>query len=151
VDVPVVAAVDGVAMAGGFELMQAADIVLVSDEARIADNHINFGMIPAGGSTQRLPRLVGRQIALGLLLSGQRLSGLDAVRYGLAYRSFPQAEFDDEVERFVATLADRQRSAVTAIKRLVYARHGLDSEIDVAVKHIGHQGTAAFGQMGAQQ
>src|SRR3984957_21017661 len=58
-EVPVVAAVEGVAMAGGFELMQAADIVIVSDAARIADNHINFGMIPGGGSTQRLPRLVG--------------------------------------------------------------------------------------------
>ena len=56
IDVPVVAAVEGVAMAGGFELMQAADIVLVSDDAKIADSHINFGMIPGGGSTQRLPR-----------------------------------------------------------------------------------------------
>ena len=60
-------------MAGGFELMQAADIVIVSDDAKIADSHINFGMIPGGGSTQRLPRLVGRQVALGLLLSGDRL------------------------------------------------------------------------------
>ena len=82
-------------MAGGFELMQAADIVIVSDDAKIADNHINFGMIPGGGSTQRLPRLVGRQLALGLLLSGDRLSGLDAVRLGLAYRSFAPQDFDD--------------------------------------------------------
>ena len=106
-------------MAGGFELMQAADIVLVSDDARIADNHINFGMIPGGGSTQRLPRLVGRQIALGLLLIGDRLSGADAVRLGLAYRGFPPAEFDDGYERFAGDLAGRARSAVTAIKRLV--------------------------------
>ena len=66
VEVPVVAAVEGVAAAGGFELMQAADIVLVSDDARIADNHVRFGMIPGGGSTQRLPRLVGRQQAIGI-------------------------------------------------------------------------------------
>src|SRR6202048_2981251 len=109
-DVPVVAAVEGGAAAGGFELMQAADIVLVSDDARIADNHIRFGMIPGGGSTQRLPRLVGRQTALGLLLSGDRLSGADAVRLGLAYRSFPNAEFDDGVARFVGELASRQRA-----------------------------------------
>src|SRR6201997_751035 len=93
VDVPVVAAVEGVAMAGGFELMQAADIVLVSDDARIADSHVNFGMIPGGGSTQRLPRVVGRQIAMGLLLSGDCLGGRDAVRLGLAYRSFAPADF----------------------------------------------------------
>jgi enoyl-CoA hydratase/carnithine racemase len=156
VEAPVVAAVEGVAMAGGFELMQAADIVLVSDEARIADSHINFGMIPGGGSTQRLRRLIGRQVALGLLLSGDRLSGVDAVRRGLAYRSFPQAEFDAGVQRFVCELASRQRSAVTTIKRLVNAGSaqdlpdGLDDEITAVVDHIDAQGTGAFGQIGAR-
>ncbi len=104
---PVVVAVEGVAMAGGFELMQAADIVLVSDDARIADNHINFGMIPGGGSTQRLPRLVGRQTALGLLLSGDQLSGAEAVRLGLAYRSFPQVDSTTGVRPFVETWPPR--------------------------------------------
>jgi enoyl-CoA hydratase/carnithine racemase len=140
VEVPVVVAVEGVAMAGGFELMQAADIVLVSDDARIADNHINFGTIPGGGSTQRLPRLVGRQTALGLLLSGDRLSGADAVRLGLAYRSFPNAEFDDGVARFVGELASRQRAAVTTIKRLVSTDRplpeGLDDETTAVVALI---------------
>src|ERR1700741_1524577 len=123
VDVPVVAAVEGVAMAGGFELMQAADIVLVSDDARIADSHINFGMIPGGGSTQRLPRLVGRQVALGLLFSGDRLTGLDAVRLGLAYRSFAPDDFDAGLRDFVTKLADRDRAAVTTIKKLVGRAH----------------------------
>jgi enoyl-CoA hydratase/carnithine racemase len=154
VDVPVVVAVDGVAMAGGFELMQAADIVLVSDDARIADQHINFGMIPGGGSTQRLPRIVGRQTALGLLLSGDKLSGIDAVRLGLAYKSFPRDTFDDEVERFVTTLAGRQRDAVTAIKRLVHPekplRSGLDEEIEAVVAHICADDLSVFGKLGAR-
>jgi enoyl-CoA hydratase/carnithine racemase len=157
VDVPVVAAVEGVAMAGGFELMQAADIVLVSDDARIGDNHVNFGMIPGGGGTQRLARLVGRQNALGLLLSGDRMSGVDAVRNRLAYRSFPQVGFDDGVERFVTTLAGRERGAVTTIKRLVYSglekstAAALDDEIDAVVAHITDAGVAAFGQLGARR
>src|ERR1700758_629606 len=117
VDVPVVAAVEGVAMAGGFELMQAAAIVLVSDDARIADSHINFGMIPGGGSTQRLPRVVGRQSAFGLLLSGDRLSGLDAVRLGLAYRSFAPDDFDAGLRDFVTKLAGRDRNALVTIKK----------------------------------
>ena len=156
VDVPVVVAVDGVAMAGGFELMQAADIVLVSDDARIADQHIKFGMIPGGGSTQRLPRMVGRQTALGLLLSGDKLSGLEAVRLGLAYKSFPRDDFDDGVEQFVTALAARQRDAVAAIKRLVRASleespaAGLDHEIDAVVAHIGADNLAAFGKLGAR-
>jgi enoyl-CoA hydratase/carnithine racemase len=160
-EVPVVAAVEGVAMAGGFELMQAADIVLVSEDATIADNHINFSMIPGGGSTQRLARLVGRQQALGLLLSGDRISGAEAVRRGLAYRGFAQAEFDDGVGVFAADLAGRRREALVAVKRLVYTGievplpTGLDDEIDSVVAHIcggaGHHATAAFRRRGARQ
>lgn len=160
-DVPVVAAVEGVATAGGFELVQAADVVLVSDTARIADNHIRFGMIPGGGSTQRLPRLVGGQRAMGLLLSGERLSGQDAVRLGLAYHSFPPSEFDAATEKFLETMAGRERSALVAIKRLVIAGRqkplaaGLDDELDEVVRHIsegaGRNGASAFGQRGGTQ
>jgi enoyl-CoA hydratase/carnithine racemase len=131
--------------------MQAADIALVSDDARIADNHINFGMIPGGGATQRLPRLVGRQHAMGLLLSGERLSGADAVRCGLAYRGFAAAEFEDGVGRFAGELAGRARPAVVAIKRLVetgLARPlagGLDDEIEAVVQHICGAGVMRIG------
>jgi enoyl-CoA hydratase/carnithine racemase len=155
VDVPVVAAVEGVAMAGGFELMQAADIVLVSDAARIADSHINFGMIPGGGATQRLPRLVGRQTALGLLLSGDALSGLDAVRLGLAYRSLAPQDFDAGVHEFVTRLAGRDRTAVATIKKLVRRApqqplaHGLDEEIAAVVEHITGHGVDEFRRVGA--
>jgi enoyl-CoA hydratase/carnithine racemase len=154
VDVPVVAAVEGVAMAGGFELMQAADIVIVSDDATVADNHINFGMVPGGGSTQRLPHLVGRQFALGLLLSGDRFSGLDAVRLGLAYRSFAPQDFDEGVNQFVAQLAGRDRAAVTTIKRLVGGARqrslseGLDEEISAVVAHITRRGVDEFSRVG---
>jgi enoyl-CoA hydratase/carnithine racemase len=155
VDVPVVAAVEGVAMAGGFELMQAADIVIVSDDAKIADSHINFGMLPGGGSTQRLPRLVGHQIALGLLLSGDRLSGLDAVRLGLAYRSFAPDDFDEGLYQFVTKLASRDRNAVTTIKKLVRGAgqqlltQGLDDEIAAVVAHITGHGVDELRKVGA--
>jgi 2-(1,2-epoxy-1,2-dihydrophenyl)acetyl-CoA isomerase len=158
IEVPVVALVEGVAAAGGFELMQAADVVLVSDDARIADNHIRFGMIPGGGSTQRLPRLIGRQQAMGVLLSGDRLRGADAVRLGLAYRSLPQQEFDDATGAFVDAMAGRERSALIAIKRLVGfglqqpLANGLDDELDEVVRHIsegaGRNGASAFSQRG---
>ena len=161
IDVPVVAAVDGVAAAGGFELMQAADIVLVSENARIADNHIRFGMIPGGGSTQRLPRLVGHQQAMGLLLSGERLSGADAVRLGLAYHSFAPSEFDAATEKFVEAMAGRERSALVAIKRLVVSGRqkplaaGLDDELDDVVRHIsegaGRNGASAFSERGGNR
>ncbi|KDE98289.1 enoyl-CoA hydratase [Mycolicibacterium aromaticivorans JS19b1 = JCM 16368] len=142
VETPVIAAVEGSAAAGGFELMQAADIVLVSETAKITDNHVNYGMVPGGGGTARLPHLIGRQQALGVLLSGDRLSGLDAVRLGLAYRAFPHDQFDDGIARFATRLGERRRDAVTTIKRLVAVgvddglRAGLDAEMAAVVRHI---------------
>lgn len=139
---PVVAVVEGVAMAGGFELMQACDLVLVRHDARISDNHANFGMVPGGGGSQRLPRLVGRQRALGLLLSGERISGMQAVEWGLAFKSFSADSFDADVTTFVERLAGRRADALRTIKRLVRdglrtdLEGGLDLELDAVVDHI---------------
>lgn len=153
-EVPVVAVVEGYAMAGGFEFMQAADIALVRTDAKLADNHSNFGQIPGGGGSQRLPRLVGKQRAFGLILSGDRLSGIDAVEWGLAYRSFAPVDFDHGVEEFVAALAAKRRDALAGIKRLVYdglattLSAGLALELEAVVSHIagdaGSSGVSAF-------
>lgn len=155
VPVPVVAVVEGAAAAGGFELMQAADLVLVRDDVKAGDNHIRFGQIPGGGSTQRLPRLVGRQRAMGILLGGERFDGPALVQLGLAYASWPAAEFEERVAAFVAALADRRRDAVVGVKRLVHEglatdlESGLALELDAVVRHIagdaGGAGAAAFG------
>lgn len=141
--VPVVAAVEGYAMAGGFELMQACDVALVRSDAKIADNHANFGQVPGGGGSQRLPRLVGRQLALGHMLSGDRLSGDAAAAWGLAYRSLPPGEFDSGVAEFVDRLAEKSRDALGKIKKLVYEglclpmEEGLGRELATVVEHVG--------------
>jgi enoyl-CoA hydratase len=124
VPVPVIAAVEGVAVAGGFELMLASDIAIVREDARLADIHSNFGMVPGGGSTQRLPRLAGTQRALGLILSGERITGAQAVAWGIAYRAFPADDFDAGVEAFAAALAEKEPSALARSKRLI--RDGLE-------------------------
>lgn len=134
--VPVIAAVEGYAMAGGFELMQASDIALVRDDAELGDNHANFGQVPGGGGSQRLPRLAGRQRALGLILSGERLSGTQAVDWGLAYRSFPPGEFDAAVEEFARRLAAKDRGALGKIKKLVYGGLRLPLEEGLALERI---------------
>lgn len=114
-------------MAGGFELMQAADIALVHEKAKLADTHSNHGMVPGGGSTQRLPRLVGRQRALGHILTGDRLSANEAVAWGLAYRAFPDDTFDADVNALAQALAAKDPIALRRSKQLVYA--GLQSPL----------------------
>ena len=77
--IPTIAVVHGYALAGGMELMMACDMAIVADDARIGDQHANFGLIPGGGSTQRLPRRVGMPRAMELLTTGRWLSGAEAV------------------------------------------------------------------------
>jgi enoyl-CoA hydratase/carnithine racemase len=134
--IPVVAAVQGYALAGGFELMQACDIVFVSDTASIGDQHANCGLIPGGGGSQRLPRLVGRQRALALLLSGDRLNGKEAAAWGLAYRSVPSTQLHDEAVKFARKLASKSREGLQVIKSLVNrsSEQSLDDSINLEVK-----------------
>jgi enoyl-CoA hydratase/carnithine racemase len=143
VPVPVIAAVEGYAMAGGFELIQAADITLVSEDAKLADNHSNFGQVPGGGGSQRLPRLVGRQRALALILSGERLTGRQAVEWGLAYRAYPAGRFEAGVRAFAEGLADKRPEALHRSKRLVRdglalsLDEGIELELRVVLEHLG--------------
>jgi enoyl-CoA hydratase/carnithine racemase len=147
--VAVIAAVEGYAMAGGFELMQACDLAIVSEDARIGDNHSNFGQIPGGGSSQRLPRLVGRQRALGIILTGDHLSGTDAVRIGLAYRAEPAESFEAAVGDLAARLAAKSRDALARSKRLVYEGlelplgEGLALEVETVLEHLGETSAGA--------
>jgi enoyl-CoA hydratase/carnithine racemase len=148
--VPVVAAVEGYALAGGFELMQACDFALVREDARIGDNHSNFGQVPGGGSSQRLPRLIGRQRALGLMLTGDKISGLQAAEWGLAYRALPAEDFDAAVVDVAEQLAGKSREALRGIKTLVYEglerplAEGIDREIDAVLAHL-HGDSAGAG------
>jgi len=141
--VPVVAAVEGSAMAGGFEFMQASDVVVVRDDAVIADNHSNVGQVPGGGGSQRLPRLLGPQRALTHMLLGERLTGREAVAQGLAYRSAPAEGFDALVAEVVGRLARNDRDATARTKRLVYRglqgplADGLALETDSVIEHLG--------------
>lgn len=148
---PVIAAVEGVATAGGFELMQACDMVLIRQDARVSDTHIRFGLIPGGGSTQRLPRLIGRQQALWHLLSGETLGAEDVLRLGLANRVIPSDTFDAEVRAFATVLAGRNRQAVAQIKALVTRSLEESLPLDLAAERAavvelvsGPAGEAAF-------
>lgn len=151
VPVPVVAAVEGQAVAGGFELVQAVDVAIARDDARLADGHARFGQIPAGGSTQRLPRLLGRARAMGLILTGDALTGAEAAACGLVYRSVPADSFEAELAALVERLAGGSRAALAASKRLVRAagvlplEEGLDAELDAVLDHLaGAAGDAAI-------
>jgi enoyl-CoA hydratase/carnithine racemase len=117
--VPVVATIEGVCLAGGFELAQACDFAVASDDALIGDGHIEFAQLPGGGGAVKLPRSIGRQAALGVLLTGDRFTGSEAAERGLVYQAFPAGEFAAGVEQLAAVLRRRGRGPLEAMKRTV--------------------------------
>lgn len=147
--VPVVAAVEGYAMAGGFELLQSVDIAIVRTDAVLADNHANFGMIPGGGGSQRLPRILGVPRAMGHILLGDRMTGTQAAEWGLVYRAAPPEQFDDTVVEVLTNLVGKDSDALARIKHLVRAglrgslTDGLASEVESTLAHLGGERAGA--------
>lgn len=140
--IPVIAAVTGLARAGGFELILACDLVIVASEARIGDTHVAFGLLPGGGATARAPRRLGWQRAADLLLTGRWMTGTETVEMGLAMRAVPRAELPAAVEEVVARIRGLSRAAITATKGAmragadVPARAALDVEIDHFARYL---------------
>ena len=117
--VPTIALVHGHALAGGLELLLACDLVIAAEDARIGDQHINFGLMPGGGSTQRLPRKIGRQRAMELLFTGRWLTGQEAVAAGLVLRAVPVEQLDHELDQLLADITNKSRDALGWIKTAV--------------------------------
>lgn len=132
--IPTVAVVHGYALAGGMELMMACDMAIVAEDARIGDQHANFGLIPGGGSTQRLPRRVGMQRAMELLTTGRWLSGPEAVEWGLALRAVPPDSLDDELENLLASLRTKSRTGLALMKSLARASQDVPLRDGVALE-----------------
>ena len=130
--IPTVAVVQGFALAGGLELAMACDMTIVSDEAKLGDQHANFGLMPGGGSTQRLPRRVGMQRAMELLTTGRWLTGPEAVDWGLALRSTAEADLDTELESLLSSLRDKSRESLSWIKSIT--RQGRDLSVSSGIQ-----------------
>lgn len=140
--IPVVAAVEGFCLAGGFELMQACDFAIAAEDAMIGDGHVEFAQLPGGGGAVRLVRQLGRQAALGILLTGDRFTGTEAAARGLIHRACPAGRFDESVTELAAQLAQRGREALQAIKQTVTElehlplEEALAAEREACIAHV---------------
>jgi enoyl-CoA hydratase len=121
---PVIAAVNGFALGGGCEVAMACTFRFAADTARLGQPEINLGLIPGYAGTQRLARLVGRDRALDLILTGRHVTAEEAFRIGLVTRVVPAARLADEVRTFAMELASK--SPVTLRLAMDAVNHGLD-------------------------
>jgi enoyl-CoA hydratase len=135
---PSVAAVQGFCLGGGCELALCCDLRVATEDAQFGQPEINLGSTPAGGATQRLPRLIGAGRALEWLLTGDRMAAAEAFRTGLANRVVPAAELHDTAFELTRKLAAKAPLAVKYMRESVY--RGLDLPIEDGLRLEFHLG-----------
>ena len=151
---PVIAAINGFALGGGCELALACTLRIAAETARLGQPEINLGIIPGYAGSQRLPRLVGKGVALDLLLTGRQVKADEALQIGLVNRVVPANELMNEARKLAAELAAK---APIASKYIIEAvNRGMEISFDkgafleatlfglVASTDDMHEGTKAF-------
>jgi enoyl-CoA hydratase len=118
---PTIAMINGFALGGGCELAMACDIRVAADSARLGQPEMNLGIIPGGGGTQRLPRLVGTGQAMRLILSGDLIDAAEAQRIGLVDLVHPAAELRERVLELAERIAGKSPVALRMAKAAVRA------------------------------
>lgn len=118
---PVIAGVSGLALGGGFELVLACDIVVAAESAEFGFPEVTLGIIPGGGGSQRLTRIVGKQRAMELVLTGRRFSAQEALDLGLVSELAAATAWRSRAEELAATIAARPPIAVQLAKQAVLA------------------------------
>jgi enoyl-CoA hydratase len=117
-EVPVIAAVNGFAITGGFEMALACDIIIAAEEAQFADTHALVGVMPGGGMTARLPRAVGIRKAKELSLTGNYFSSHDAERMGLVNRVVAPDQLLVAAHEMATQIASANQTIVRQMKHL---------------------------------
>ena len=129
---PVIAAVNGLALAGGLEIVLSCDLVIAARSAKLGDAHANFGLVPGGGSSIRLPRKIGATAALYLLYTGAFVPAEELVACGLVNRVVPDDQLESEVGALVETLAAKSPLSLARMKTLVH--DGLAQPLETALR-----------------
>ncbi|AMX83833.1 enoyl-CoA hydratase [Geobacillus subterraneus] len=136
---PVIAAVNGLALGGGCELALACDLRICSDNAKFAFPEVNLGIIPGGGGTQRLPRIVGQGVAKELLYFGEMIDAQRALAIHLVNKVVPSDELLPTAKEWAGKLAQKPAIAMRMLKEAVNTGANVDLQSGLMVE------TACFG------
>ncbi len=129
---PVVAAVNGLALAGGLELVLCCDLVVAARSARLGDAHANYGLLPGGGASVRLPRKIGPGRAKYLLYTGESLPAEELLVMGLVHKVVDDCDLLAATEELIAKFADKSSLVLRRMKALV--DDGLEQPIATALR-----------------
>lgn len=154
---PVIAAVNGIAVAGGLELILCCDLVIALQDAVIGDGHLRYGVLPGGGGAVRLIRKLPPNVARQLLLTGELTSAAECHRHGLVNELVATLdELEARAQQIAEIIATRTPEGVRSMKRLLSAasdvsvREGLKLELEAFETHIRtpdfNEGMRAFAE-----
>jgi enoyl-CoA hydratase len=136
---PVIAAVNGFCFTGSFELAMCADIIIASEKAVFGDTHARFGIVPGGGQTQRLARIVGPRKAKEILFTCQRISAEEAERLGIANKVVPHDKLEEEARTMAGQISENIPETLSIMKSLVNQSMSLDLETGLAQEAAYHK------------
>ena len=131
---PVIAAVNGFAFGAGCELIQACDIAIASENARLGQPEVNLGIIPGAGGTQRLARLVGLHRAKEICLTGDPMDAQEAYRIGIVNRVVPPDRLMPEARAIAEKLVAKSPATLRLIKQAINEGYSVPLEAGLAVE-----------------
>jgi enoyl-CoA hydratase len=137
---PIIGAVNGHAITGGFELALACDVLIASTEARFADTHVRVGVLPGWGLSQKLPRLIGISRAKELSLTGNPIDAEQALAWGLVNRVVPPEELLPTCRALAADMLSCDAEMLRGYKKLIDEGYGM-----AFADAMNHEGEAATG------
>lgn len=129
---PLIAALNGITLAGGLELAMTADLIIAAESAKIGDAHANFGVLPGAGGAVKLPRKISINRAKYLLFTGEFISAAEMKEYGLVNQVVSNEELETTVQALADKLAEKSPLGLSRMKQLV--RDGLEQPLDVALR-----------------
>lgn len=154
--IPTIAAVNGMTLAGGLELMLCCDIAIAGANAKLGDGHANFGQIPGGGGTLRLPRRIGHARAKHLMFTGAAISAAQACQWGLVDEVVHTDDLFARVQEITGQIASKSSLVLERMKGLVDGtshlplRDALEAELQMSDRHMAshdrNEGLAAFAE-----
>lgn len=136
IEKPVIAAVNGVAAGAGANIALACDITIATESASFIQAFSKIGLIPDSGGTYFLPRIIGVQKALALMMTADKISAKEADAMNMIYKAVGDDEFDAAVEKLASTLAQMPTRGLGLTKKAVNAglSNGLNSQLDLEEK-----------------
>lgn len=116
---PVIAAVHGYAITGGFLLSYCCDLVIAAENTKFGDTHAKFGLIPTGGETQRLPRRIGLMKAKELMFTSEMIDARQAEKMGLVNKVVPDDKLDEAAIELAKKIANNSAKSIKVLKSLI--------------------------------